>query len=167
MTIKLTQSQIAAALQVDKALVSRYKGMGMPVDSIEAARAWKDANIRARIQDRPPADVGTPAAPASAAPPDYWLERARREQAEAAIAELRRGEMQGELIRVSAVRAAMTNAYVTAREGILNIPARLAPQLAAESDPAVVQELLQAELHGVLTALAGAPGAIGQDPPQT
>ena len=50
MTIKpLTQAIIASALGVDKALVSRYRARGMPTNSVEAALAWKQANIRMRV----------------------------------------------------------------------------------------------------------------------
>ena len=81
------------------------------------------------------------------------------------MAELKRDELTGDLIRVSAVRAVMINAYTTLREAILNLPARLAPQLAAESDTAAIQTLLHAELHSALTTLAGASMQIGAEPP--
>lgn len=40
------------------------------------------------------------------------------------------------------------------------LPARLAAMLAAERDPAVVQNLLHAENHQALMTLAGAPDAV-------
>lgn len=40
---------IAAALGVDRAMVTRYKARGMPVDSISAAAAWKLENVRPRV----------------------------------------------------------------------------------------------------------------------
>ncbi len=49
MSIKPTQAQIAEALEIDAAMVTRYKARGMPVDSIESARSWKLANVRPRI----------------------------------------------------------------------------------------------------------------------
>lgn len=62
MPMTQSQSEIATALQIDKALVTRYKQRGMPVHSIEAARAWKYANVRLRIGRAPP----PAAAPSSA-----------------------------------------------------------------------------------------------------
>ena len=73
MTMVPTQSEIAAALQIDKALVSRYRKRGMPVDSIEAARAWKRANVRARIGGAPPMPIAT----GSPLPPSAQLQAAQ------------------------------------------------------------------------------------------
>ena len=67
MTMTLSQSDIAAALEIDKSLVSRYRKRGMPVDSLEAARAWKLANVRVRIGSAPPPDAAPPSAQLHAA----------------------------------------------------------------------------------------------------
>jgi hypothetical protein len=61
-----------------------------------------------------------------------------------------------ELIRVSAVQAQLATDYATTRESLLQIATRLAPILAAESDPASVQNLLHTEIHQALMTLAGA-----------
>jgi len=68
----------------------------------------------------------------------------------------------GELIRVQAVRDALALDYATTREGLLQLPARLGPLLAAELDPAAVERLLRAEIHQALTRLAGAGEALGR-----
>ena len=88
--------------------------------------------------------------------PEIATERARLLAAQAAREELRLGEDRGALIRVDAVRDALANSYITLREAIMSIPARLAPQLAAESDIAAAQTLLDAELRSALTELARA-----------
>jgi len=167
-----SQLEIAEALQIDPALVTRYKARGMPVDSIDAARSWKESNVRARVgryQQAAPPPPEQPALPLPPEPPPsgnkkeddpYWTFRTQREAAESAIAELKRGELAGALIRVDAVSTAWANAYATLREAILNVPPRLAPQLAAESDPAVIQNQLHAELHKAITALAKAPARL-------
>lgn len=46
---KPTQAMIADALCIDPAMVTRYKRQGMPVHSIEAAKAWRDVNVRMRV----------------------------------------------------------------------------------------------------------------------
>lgn len=46
---KPSQADLAAALGIDPAMVTRYKGRGMPLHSIEAAQAWRDANVRVRL----------------------------------------------------------------------------------------------------------------------
>lgn len=46
---KPTQATLADALGIDPAMVTRYKRRGMPVNSIEAAKAWRDSNVRIRV----------------------------------------------------------------------------------------------------------------------
>lgn len=62
-----SQSEIATALQIDKALVTRYRKRGMPVDSIEAARAWKFSHVRPRIGSAWPPKAAPPSAQLQAA----------------------------------------------------------------------------------------------------
>lgn len=82
--------------------------------------------------------------------------RTRREIAEANMAEMEEARLRRELIRVAAVQAQLATDYATTRDAMLQIPARMGPLLAAESDPAVVQTLLHAEIHEALQQLAGA-----------
>lgn len=150
----VTQSEIACALGIDKGLVSRYRKQGMPTSSIEAARTWHRDNVRPMAGGlRAPSTDG--AALNDHAAPDYHAARARREHAEARIAELKQAELEGELIRVDAVRKAAAAALVAARETLLQAPARLAQQLAAEADPARIHELLMNEMRATLHHLAG------------
>jgi phage terminase Nu1 subunit (DNA packaging protein) len=86
----------------------------------------------------------------------YHVAKTLREAAEAQMARLKLAEMQGNLIRVDAVKAAMAFAMSTTRDALLQIPARIGPLLAAESDTAKVQNLLHAEIHQALLDLAGA-----------
>lgn len=79
--------------------------------------------------------------------------KARRECAEADLAELKLAELRGELVRVADVRAAYAKRAAGLREAILQLPARLSAQLAAESDQAKCHDLLQADLHGILAQL--------------
>lgn len=81
---------------------------------------------------------------------NYWTSRARREEAEAELAELKLAEQRGELVRAADVRAAYAKLAAGLRESLLQIPARLAAVLAAESDQAKCHDALQLELHQVL-----------------
>ena len=124
--------------------------------TVQAAQASAPAPI---------APVAAAPAPAAAPQPEaaatnYHVAKTMREAAEAHIARLKLAEMRGELIRTDAVRAVMSNIFATTREAVLQMPARLAPLLAAESDPAAVQNLLHAELHAALESLANSPAAI-------
>ncbi len=185
MATGLTQNVLAAALGLSKGRLSQLKAEGMPVDSIEAAQAWRAErqNIAARksLPDQVAAALQSiapqstfPALPAMrrpdpGAPPqggatdicdeleeDRDRARTRREISEANIAEMTEARMRRDLIRVTAVQAQLATEYATLRDALLQIPARMAPTLAAESDPAAIQTALHAEIHHALTDLAGA-----------
>ena len=86
----------------------------------------------------------------------YWKSRARRERAEAELAELKLAELQGQLVRADDWAAALAKRAASFREGLLQIPARLSAQLAAESDQARIHALLEDELRQVMSQLTGA-----------
>lgn len=86
----------------------------------------------------------------------YDVARRRREAAEARIAEMKQAEMEGALIRVDAVRNSFANKISGARDALLQIPSRLAPLLAAESDLLKVTQALEDELRQALAELSGA-----------
>lgn len=76
-------------------------------------------------------------------------------------AQLEYEERSGKQIRVEAVKAELGPRLATARESLLQLSSRLAPLLAAESDPAVVKTMLDAEIHQALSQLAGSMARIG------
>lgn len=126
--------------------------------TVQAAQASAPAPIATVAAAPAPAPAAAPQPEAAAT--NYHVAKTMREAAEAHIARLKLAEMRGELIRTDAVRAVMSNIFATTREAVLQMPARLAPLLAAESDPAAVQNLLHAELHAALESLANSPAAI-------
>lgn len=93
---------------------------------------------------------------------DHDAARTRLRISEANLSEMEEAEMRGSLIRVDAVKASRAVTMATAREALLQIPSRLAPLLAADTDPASVQNLLHAEIHQALAQLAGASERLGQ-----
>ncbi len=55
--MSLTQIQLAAALGLSQSAVSQLAKQGMPTNSVEAARAWRENNLdpaRAKPAPRPP-----------------------------------------------------------------------------------------------------------------
>ena len=100
--------------------------------------------------------VTAPVSPAAAVLESYTAARARREAAEAERAELGLAEEKGELIRVEAVKSVLGVLFASTRDALLQIPARMAALLAAESAPAAVQTLLYTEIHQALQQLATA-----------
>ena len=139
------------------------------VDPVAADAQWA-RNTRVRAGSRPADDAnltgagsssgGSGAASSGDSPRDdpdaYWAVKARREKAEADMAELKLAEQLGELVRAADVRAAHSKRVAGLREAILQIPARLAAVLAAETDQGKCHDVLQAELHAVLQQVTDA-----------
>lgn len=155
-------SKVAVGKAVKAGRISLVNGL---IDPVVAAVQWK-ANSRARASqaggDQLPLEVGsTPDEPPKV--DDYMFNRNRREAAEAERAELSLAEDKGQLIRVDAVKAAVASVFSAARDALLQIPARLGPQLAAESDASKAQTMLHTEIHQALQLLAGATERVGVD----
>lgn len=85
----------------------------------------------------------------------YEDARRRRELAEAQIAELKLLEQMGSLVRLTEVRSAMAAKVAAMREALMQIPSRLVPVLAAESDPAKIHASLESELVQALAFVSG------------
>jgi phage terminase Nu1 subunit (DNA packaging protein) len=87
---------------------------------------------------------------------DLVQERALLSRQHRILAEMKVAEERGSLIRVDAVKTAFATAFSNLREGLLQIPTRLSPLLAADSDQASVHNALHAEIHQALMQLSGA-----------
>ena len=166
-----SQAAIGRALGLSPAAITKLKGQGMPVHSVEAAQAWREA--RQNVAARKP----LPSAPALAAPPargpvfppgafpppdmpddlleDHDAARTRLRIAEANMAEMNEAKMRREMINVAVVERQLATDYATTRDALLQIPARMAPLLASESDTATIHTMLDAEIHQALCNLAG------------
>lgn len=92
-------------------------------------------------------------------PHGYYAARAKREEHQAALAELELLEQLGKLVSVDDLREVVGRRYRAMRDKILNIPDRVAAILAAEKDPARVHAALTAELKRVLHELSDDAGA--------
>lgn len=163
---KPTQADIGRALGISPANMTKLKKQGMPVDSIKAARAWRNkhqsvarvtgqgksldaAAVRSEaIQAPPQAANGEPV-------PDFNLSRARSEAAEARLSQLSLNEALGVLIRRDEVEAILARQCAAVRDGLLQLPARLAPALAHQSNVRRVESLLDRELRQILAQMVG------------
>ena len=142
------QTELAAALGVDPALVTRYKLRGMPTDSIQAAVAWKAANVRARVGGK----GKEPAGPGAAKPGQYADHRARREKAEADSAEVRALREQGLVVMAEGAERATFDAFHGLRDAAFQAMRDAAPKVRGLTDAREIQTALEAELR---TAFAG------------
>jgi phage terminase Nu1 subunit (DNA packaging protein) len=146
-----TQTQIASALGLTQGRIAQLKKAGMPMDSIPSARRWHEDRIAARPSVASAA-AQEPRTPSPRKPPeDYRLARARRESAEADMAERKAAELSGELVRRSLIVAAAERKANAVKESLLQLPAQLAPVVAVESDIAKCQDIL---MDAVLDLLA-------------
>ncbi len=171
----MTQSAYARHRGVAKSAVHRAVSekritlVDGKVDAKAADLDWARNTMARPIKERAaPAPKPTkatrraaPAAPAPAppAPPppmdhepqdNYATNRARREKAEADLAQMKVLEMQGDLVRVVEVRAEIGKQIGQLRANVLQIPARLQHLLSPEGHAA-----LTAELRAVLANLNG------------
>jgi phage terminase Nu1 subunit (DNA packaging protein) len=150
-----SQNAIAQALGISKSQCSDLVKRGMPIDSVDAAQAWRESNLDPARRKGGPRASQQPAAQPSERPESFDEARTRDKVAEANLREMAAAKRRGELIEVAAVRAVLAQDYATTRDALLQIPARMGPLLAAEGDPAQVQNLLHAEIHQALVDLAG------------
>jgi len=178
-----SQAAIGRALKLAPSTMTKHKAAGMPMDSVESARSWYKAHINIAQRKAEPAGVSAPPTrvapdsfagigmgtvmdPAAVEPADpvetHDAARTRREIAEANLAEMKEAELRGDLIRVSAVKTTLSTVFATTRDTLLQIPSRLAPLLAADTDPANVQNTLHTEIHLALQHLSGASERVGQ-----
>lgn len=166
---KPSQAELAAALGLSPGRITGLKKQGMPIFSVEAARAWRAQHVAPVPGTKTTAPTGAPTAEPDkiTRPAGYEQSRARREAAEASMAEMREAELRGELIRMDAVRATWAKAVVSTRDALLQIPPRLAPVLAAESDPFSVTQMLDAEIRQALAELSGTSEASRQPAQET
>ncbi len=161
----LTQAAYARHRGVSRPAVARAVREGRISTTPDGMIEHAVADIQWQANTRPRARATAPAAP----PPVHGGEvityqEARRRQAVADALMAERAELlqAGALIGVQAVRDALALDFATTREGMLQLPARLGPLLAAEADPAAVERVLRAEIHQALTRLAAAGEGLGR-----
>lgn len=92
--------------------------------------------------------------PAAGKGPSYAQSRAVRELYAAKLLKLEHEERIGKLVPADQVKVDAFKTARTVRDGLLNIPDRVAHILAAETDPARVHHLLSNELRTVLSQLS-------------
>jgi hypothetical protein len=162
---------------LSKAAITKLKYQGMPVDSVESALQWRKANQNIAARKALPAGARAfpdgsgyvidnagmqPGADAAfgggsdAFGESHEAARTRREISDANLAEMRESEMRREMIRLYSVRSALAVVISSTRDSLLQLPARLAPVLAAETDAARVNDLIQTEIHQALAQIVSA-----------
>ena len=172
---RLTESGLARKLGVSRQAVHELVKPGIltkdkdgliDVELAEHAlmnRVRPSGKTATALQGTPPQSEAPATQEQNSADPEitsYHVAKTLREATEAQIARLRLAEMQGDLIRVDAIRSALAGMIASTRDSLLQIPARVSPVLAVETDAARVHDMLQAELHQALAQLVSAPAKI-------
>jgi phage terminase Nu1 subunit (DNA packaging protein) len=150
-------SREAVRKAVDAGRIKTF-GPDKLIDAELADAQWA-RNTRARVRGgeseaSQPAAAQIIVANEVGATTSYEEARRRRETAEANLAEMKQAEMEGKLILADAVRSAWAAKITGARDALLQIPSRIAPVLAAETDLVEVTALLEAELRQALAELS-------------
>jgi hypothetical protein len=91
--------------------------------------------------------------PGGADTPSFMESKAKRESFMAELARLEYEEKSGVLVQVDEVKREAFRAARIVRDSMLNIPDRVAAELAAETDPFRIQQRLSAEIRLALTEL--------------
>jgi phage terminase Nu1 subunit (DNA packaging protein) len=155
----LTQAQYARHRGVSRAAVSQAisagrislvlgpdgtKGIDPAVADVQwAANTDQAQSARANASKRLPGNGDPHGA-------DYLKSRARREQAEADMAEMRAAELAGQLVSAERVRLAASRMARMLRDAVLGVPSRIAPTIAAETDAHLIEQALLASLRRAL-----------------
>ncbi len=134
------------------------------IDPVKADAAWGGNTSPAQQRKPKPEEKARPKttvaersadAPAPVAGgPSYAQSRAIKEAYLARLAKLDYEEKSVALVRADSVKVAWFNVLRVLRDRVLNLPDRLAPLLASETDPKLVRELLDTELRQILNDVA-------------
>ena len=122
------------------------------IDPVKADAAWERNTNKAqkrRVEKSADADahVGPPIVNSG---PSFAQSRAIKEAYNARLAKLAYEEKSGALVRSDSVKVSWFNVLRVLRDRALNLPDRLAPMLAAETDPKTVRDMLDEELRKIL-----------------
>lgn len=127
------------------------------IDPVQADADW-EANTAPRANSgamKPPAHATRRTEIPDGAIADFNSSRARREAANATLAEIELEARRGTLIDADTVRSQAFTAARAVRNALQAIPARLSAQLAGENDEKKVYRLLETAIDEACRSLAG------------
>lgn len=163
----LMRSKYAAHRGVSPSLVTKWGQQGMLVLNddglvdVVATDAKLDAQLdrsRGGRGGRPDRGRGTPAQdsrePSDGEPESFASARAKREAAQAGLAQLELRKRTGAMVDSGRVTLGETAVFTALRQRIETLPAALAARLAAESDVRKCHALMSAEIRDALNDLS-------------
>lgn len=141
--VAMTSGRLSKSLTKDRKQIA---------SAVLADAEWDATTHVDRIPITGPTAAGTP-------PPDLLESRARREAAEAALAEIELAEKRAELLPAADVESRLVNVFAGCKTKLLGVPAR-----ARQRDPALTAAqiaLIEELLREALEDLASAAGPAG------
>ena len=85
---------------------------------------------------------------------DYWAEKTRLTKAQATKEELAIAEKEGRLVDAEQVQKVWADLIVNCKSKLLSLPTKLAYEVAAESNPNIVLEMLTSAVYEALQELS-------------
>ena len=150
----------------------------------ESDKRWAEMTDPAMQREKPAASAATPAAPTRGDYPDdqdpdysnddpddesgeeadgpgavFARARAKKEKFKAELERLNYLKRAGELVEVEKVKSETFNLTRKTRDALLNVPSRIASELAAESDPVQIHNILTEAIVRALEELVNASGS--------
>jgi hypothetical protein len=122
------------------------------IDPVQADRDWEGRTSPAR-RTRPSESTFAGTAAAGLTGVEYAQARAARELYEARLARLDYEERSGKLVSADKVKTGTFQKTRQTRDRLMMIPRRLAAQLAVETDPRAVEQLLADEIRKAMETL--------------
>jgi transcriptional regulator with XRE-family HTH domain len=171
----MKQKDLARALGISPAMVSKLAARGMPTHDLAKAKRWRKRHLSpAHMAARELAAAAAPStqlqsgdSPPPPDPPDhddaldddehavaYREHRAVRERIRAEREQLELDERRGLLVDVAEVARLRFTEFRALRDALQNIGARVKDACAVEADPLKVQQLIEAEVDTTLAAFA-------------
>ena len=160
----MTQADFAREIGVGRSRVHALKEAGRLVMvgdlvDVEASKA-RIAETRNSVHDdqaKAKVDAGETVQDAA---PRRIDAQARKEHAQADIAEMERDKMRGELLRKDDITATVVDIVTTLRARLESLPAQLGPQVAAVSDEAACTAMIADHVEAALAELSHQAGKV-------
>lgn len=135
------------------------------IDPVAADAQWaRNTRVRAGSKPADSANLNASGQAASGDSPTredndaYWAVKARREKAEADMAELKLAELQGDLVRRADIDAIHARSAALFREALLQLSTRITPIIASYGgDETKIRALIDQEHRQALQQFAGVP----------
>lgn len=167
-----SKAAITAAIRTERIAAAVVERDGKRwLDRDKALELWSKNTKRthnAKVSEADPVEEAAPPPPRDArelrarvdalpddAIPELNESRARREHYQAELAKLQVAQQRRELVPADEVKKEAFNIGRSVREALSNLADRLSHQLAGETDPVVIHQLLTQEHRSALVELAG------------